>query len=228
MDIIKDYVLEIKGVTESYIKKVDGVGALAAEFERVLSDHLIHQINRILKAHSDSGALTEHKDIVERLRELEIEIEELLADYKRQVGYSFTGLPFGAVGLAVTGGIFGSKAELTRARKNERIAERKILLSKKKDQERLIALLDQSHQCFGDLRGRMFAAEQGAKQLAQVWDYIAKYLGEAAEALDGVDTFVKLHQFKLDFKQLLNPWARVSDYTVQISNAFNDALEESR
>ena len=87
-------------------------------------------------------------------------------------------------------------------------------------------MLDATQQRFVDLRSRMLVAEQGAKQLAQVWGYIAIYLDEAAEQLEGVDNLARLHKFKLDFAQLLNPWTRVKDYSVQISNAFNEIINE--
>ena len=86
-------------------------------------------------------------------------------------------------------------------------------------------MLDATQQRFTDLRSRMLGAEQGAKQLAQVWSYIAKYLDEAAYQLEGVDDLARLHRFKLDFSQLLNPWTRVKDYSVQISNAFNEIID---
>ena len=224
--IVREYVLLIKKDTESYINKANAVGALAAEFERVLSDELIHEVNSKLDAHAKQGLSREREALVARIKELDSEIEQLIKDYKSQVLYGHSGVFLGPIGLAITGGIFGVKAEATRARKNQLIAERDIARQGSQEQERLAVVLDNTQQRFTDLRSRMLGAEQGAKQLAQVWFYIAKYLDEAAYQLEGVDTLARLHRFKLDFSQLLNPWTRVKDYSVQISNAFNEIIDE--
>ena len=81
---------------------------------------------------------------------------------------------------------------------------------------------------FTDLQSRMLGAEQGAKQLAQVWDFVLNYLNDSIRFLDGVDTRAQLHQFKLDFAQVLDPWKRVKDYTALISEAFNEILDDRR
>ena len=224
--IVRDYVLLIKKDTESYISKTYAVAALAAEFERVLSDELIHEVNSKLDAYAKAGLSREREALTARIKELDSEIEQLIRDYKSQVLYGHSGIFLGPVGLAITGGIFGVKAEATRARKNKLIAERDIARQGNKEQERLALALDATQQRFTDLRSRMLGAEQGAKQLAQVWGYIAKYLDEAAFELEGVDNLARLHKFKLDFSQLLNPWTRVKDYSVQISNAFNEMIDE--
>ena len=224
--IVRDYVLQIKKDTDSYIKKAYAVGALAAEFERVLSDELIHEVNTKLKAYAQAGLSKEREALIARIKELDSEIELLIKDYKSQVLYGHSGIFLGPIGLVVTGGIFGAKAEATRARKNKLIAARDIARKGSQEQERLAIMLDATQQRFIDLRSRMLGAELGAKQLAQVWGYIAKYLDEAAYQLEGVDNLARLHKFKLDFAQLLNPWTRVKDYSVQISNAFNEIINE--
>ena len=224
--IVRDYVLQIKKDTDSYIKKAYAVGALAAEFERVLSDELIHEVNTKLKAYAQAGLSQERVALIARIKELDSEIEQVIKDYKSQVLYGHSGILMGPIVLAITGGIFGVKAEATRARKNKLIAARDIARKGSQEQERLAIMLDATQQRFVDLRSRMLVAEQGAKQLAQVWGYIAIYLDEAAEQLEGVDNLARLHKFKLDFAQLLNPWTRVKDYSVQISNAFNEIINE--
>lgn len=87
-------------------------------------------------------------------------------------------------------------------------------------------VLDATQQRFTDLRSRMLGAEEGAKRLAQVWSYISNYLDEVDHELGYVDSFGRLYKLKVDFAQLLNPWKRVKDYSVQISNAFNEIIEK--
>ncbi|WP_409498349.1 alpha-xenorhabdolysin family binary toxin subunit A [Pseudomonas fragi] len=223
--VVRDYVLLIKQDTEAYIKKTHAVGELAAEFERVLSDELIHQVNAKLEAYAKAGLSAERKVLTERIKELDSEIEQLIRDYRSHVLYGHSGIFLGPIGLAITGGIFGVKAESIRARKNKLIAERDLARQGSQEQERLAVALDITQQRFTDLRSRMLGAEQGARQLAQVWGYIAKYLDEAAFELKGVNTLARLHKFKLDFAQLLNPWMRVKDYSFYIALVFDDMVD---
>ncbi|WP_314919155.1 alpha-xenorhabdolysin family binary toxin subunit A [Pseudomonas helleri] len=228
VQVIKEYLLKLERNTIDYIGKAEKVSQLAGTFERVLSDELIHQVNHKLKRYVDAGLSTKQQDLVEHIKALDSEIDELTKDYKLHVGYGLSGALFGPIGMAVTGGIFGAKAEKIRARKNQLIADRNVAKGKFKDQERLIASLDKIQHSFIDLRSRMLAAEKGAKQLADVWGFIVNYLKDANKLLDNVDTLSKLHLLKLDFELLLNPWARVRDYTVNINDAFNEILDEAR
>ncbi len=225
---MKKYIVQVKISTENYIKNVEAVGALAAEFERVLSDELAPEVKSKLDAYIGTGLSKERLRLSARIKELDSQIDALIKDYKSHVLYGHSGILLGPIGLAITGGIFGAKAEAIRARKNNFITERDKAINTLKDQERIATLLDTSQLYFTDLQSRMLGAEQGAKQLAQVWGFVLKYLDDAIKLLDDIDTFAQLHQFKLDFAQLINPWARVKDYTALISEAFNEILDESR
>ena len=224
--IMREHVQSIKSNTEDYIKRAYAVGALAAEFERVLSDELTHEVNAKLEAYAKAGLSREREALTERIKELDSEIEQLIRDYRSQVLYGHSGIVLGPIGLAVTGGIFGVKAEAIRSRKNRLIAERDTARRGSQEQEQLAMVLDATQQRFIDLRSRMLGAEEGAKQLAQVWSYISNYLDEVDNDLEKVDSFGRLYKLKIDFSQLLNPWTRVKDYSIQISNAFNEIIDK--
>ena len=131
----------------------------------------------------------------------------------------------GPIGLVVTGGIFGSKAENIRKEKNKLIADRRKLLEKLKNADKLAELLDDLQLHLVDLQGQMLGAEVGAKQLSQIWTYIAAYLDEASESLSKVDTLLELHKFAMNFSIVINPWVSIKGYSAQISAAFNELLQ---
>ena len=91
--------------------------------------------------------------------------------------------------------------------------------------DRISDLLDGLQQQFVDLQGRMFSAEVGAKQLSQVWAYIARYLDEASDELDQVDNMAELHLFALNLSLVINPWRSIRNYSIQISSAFNELVK---
>lgn len=53
--VMKQYVNNLRIRTENYIKRVESVGGLAAEFERVLTDELIHEAKSKLDAYTRAG-----------------------------------------------------------------------------------------------------------------------------------------------------------------------------
>lgn len=60
-----------------------------------------------------------NKGIRRKIKEKRDRIEQLKKDYDKFVGLSFTGAIGGIIAIAITGGIFGAKAE--NARKEKRI-----------------------------------------------------------------------------------------------------------
>ena len=225
VEIIQGYLREMMDVTASHVKKTADLSRLAAEFERKLTDELIPEVELKVRAYKKSALSDDAEELLIELEDLDQLIEGLAQTYKTQVGYAFTGLVFGPIGLVITGGVFGWQAEDTRATKNDAIARRKEIISKIDETKAILLLLTSVNSSFVDLRGRMLAAEVGAKQLAQVWQHIYKYLEETADGLDGVDNLAKLHRFALEFSLVLAPWGNIRSYVDQISSAFNDEIK---
>src|SRR5699024_6223628 len=65
----------------------------------------------------NNNSLIEERDLLIE------EISRLKDEYKHYVGLAFTGLAIGIIGVIITGGIFGAKAEVIRKKKNELIEQ---------------------------------------------------------------------------------------------------------
>ena len=219
------YLADAKKSTTAFIKSVEYVEVLAKDFEKGLSDDLIPLVKVKMMAYKNSGKEHEREALLEDVLQLNEKIAALASAYKNAVGASFSGLALGPIGLVVTGGIFGSKAENIRKEKNKLIADRRKLLEKLKNADKLAELLDDLQLHLVDLQGKMLGAEVGAKQLSQTWTYIAAYLDEASESLSKVDTLLELHKFAMNFAMVLNPWVSIKGYSAQISTAFNELLQ---
>ena len=220
-----NYLADAKKSTAAFIKSVEHVEALAKGFEKGLSDDLIPLVKAKMMAYKNSGKEHEREALLEDVLQLNDKIDALASAYKSAVGASFSGLALGPIGLVVTGGIFGSKAENIRKEKNKLIADRRKLLEKLKNADKLAELLDDLQLHLVDLQGQMLGAEVGAKQLSQIWTYIAAYLDEASESLSKVDTLLELHKFAMNFSIVINPWVSIKGYSAQISAAFNELLQ---
>lgn len=222
---LKTYLNMLELRTQNFIKQVSEVEKLASMFEITLTDDLIPTLQIKLSAYKYSGKPGEREEWMDQIEELDDQIEILSATYKKLVGLAFSGVAAGPLGLIITGGVFGDKAEKCRKQKNQLIEQRKAVREKVKESDRISDLLDGLQQQFVDLQGRMFSAEVGAKQLSQVWAYIARYLEEARDELDQVDNMAELHLFALNLSLVINPWRSIKDYSAQISNAFNELIK---
>ena len=222
---LKKYLLMLQERTQKFIKEVSHVEKLASVFEGTLTDHLIPTLQVKLSAYKYSGKLGERDEWVDQIEELDDQIVLLSATYKKLVGLAFSGMVAGPLGLIITGGVFGDKAEKCRKQKNQLIEQRRIIREKVREVDRISDLLDGLQQQFVDLQGRMFSAQVGAKQLSQVWAYIARYLDEASDELDQVDNMAELHLFALNLSLVINPWRSIKNYSVQISSAFNELIK---
>lgn len=222
---LKKYLLMLQERTQKFIKEVSHVEKLASVFEGTLTDHLVPTLQVKLSAYKYSGKLGERDEWVDQIEELDDQIALLSATYKKLVGLAFSGMVAGPLGLIITGGVFGDKAEKCRKQKNKLIEQRRIIREKVREVDRISDLLDGLQQQFVDLQGRMFSAQVGAKQLSQVWAYIARYLDEASDELDQVDNMAELHLFALNLSLVINPWRSIKNYSVQISSAFNELIK---
>lgn len=224
---IKNYLERMKASAQDYIKEVDKVGDLAVVFERELTEQLISKVKLKVQAYESSPLMQEQTELLDGIKELDRRIDELAQEYKRHVGLAFSGIALGPLGLIVSGGIYGSKAEKSRALKNEAIKERRVLREKSKDTQRVIKLLDGVQLKLSDLSGRMHSAEVGAKQLSQVWRFIEEYLEDLIGELENINYLAELHHFALEFSLVLDPWRKIKGYSSDISRAFNDLLEDA-
>lgn len=222
---LKQYLTMLQERTQKFIKEVSHVEKLACVFETTLTDDLIPTLQIKLSAYKYSGKLGERDDWVDQIEELDEQIELLSATYKKLVGLAFSGMAAGPLGLVITGGVFGDKAEKCRKQKNQLIDKRRVAREKVREVNRVADLLDGLQEQFVDLQGRMFSAEVGAKQLSQVWAYIARYLDEASDELDQVDNMAELHLFALNLSLVINPWRSIKNYSIQISSAFNELVK---
>lgn len=223
---IERYLRVMLESTQRYIKETLHVGSLAAEFERTLTEELIPDVRLKARAYEQSPLASEQKERFDEIKMLDQRIDELAQEYSAHVGYAFTGMIVGPIGLMITGGIYGYKAETVRSRKNELIEKRKQLNQLSTDTEKLIDMLHTVQTSFIGLRGNMLAAEVGAKQLAQVWRYIETYLKEASRSLSDIDNLAALHLFAFELSLVLKPWKRIQDYSSQLSSAFNEMIDE--
>ncbi|AZO88652.1 hypothetical protein BOO88_06835 [Stutzerimonas stutzeri] len=214
-----------KDVAEFYLA-VAGVNALAIEFSRKISDELL--IKLALKMNAvDEANIDKHEavdEIRKQIKELDETIAEKQAEYDDQVGYAFTGLVFGPLGLIVTGGIFGAEAEKTRAQKNE-LLEQKNRLVVQMSAARLSQSLITLTTNFSEMHALMKDAENGIKCIEDVLGIIWNSLGVSLEGFEDGASEMDLILLVLNLQAIFNPWKTIQGHAHALSTVFNQVVE---
>lgn len=160
------------------------------------------------------------------LKEKEGRIEQLKKDYDKYVGLAFTGLAGGLIGIAITGGIFGAKAEAARKEKNELIEEVRKLREKVTGAKNLQKALQNLSIDFSDIGTRMLDAESALGHLEYMWATILSQIEGSQKEFQKVDNGMAMTTFISTFKGVLNPWTKVGDLAGDLMKVIDEALAD--
>lgn len=166
------------------------------------------------------------KELDEKIKEKKERIEQLKKDYDKFVGLSFTGAPGGIIGIAITGSIFGAKAENARKQKNTLISEVSELEAKVSNQRKLQTSLETTSLSFSDIGIRMLDAESALNHLDFMWLSILKQITESQQQFSTINNALRLTSFVNGFRHVISPWKSVGESSHQLVNTFNEALNE--
>jgi len=215
-----------KNDIESFYKKVSAVKALATEFSRKIAQELIPAVETKIRTVEAAGIEKDAR--VERLKlelkELDQVVAEKLDEYRSLVGYAFTGLVFGPIGVAITGGIFGSQAERVRGEKNALLERRTELLEQMRGAN-ISMLLNGLAGSLIDIKTLVDDAEKGAKNLEDVWAFIWLYIDESAVRLSEAQTALDLNMLVLDLQSVIDPWKVIKGHANALSRVFNEVAD---
>ncbi|WP_170931029.1 alpha-xenorhabdolysin family binary toxin subunit A [Pseudomonas sp. SID14000] len=205
---------------------IGDVDVRASWFNREIRVELKPRMARLLKHFDEKLA---GNDVLEKRQQLDRwdeQIDQLKSEYDANVGYAFTGLVLGPVGLLVTGGVFGVKAEQIRAAKNALIGQRNELARAlvqlepaRKDLERVRTLVR-------DLEFRCKDLSVATKRLADVWLFLASYAESSVNESKELADINQLESFVHDFSEVIKPWAKIGSICHTLSGLFNELIEE--
>ncbi len=184
---------------------------------------LIYEVKRkqkILLKNQSSDAASELQAEI-RVRRDEIEI--LKREYNQFVKLSFSGLVGGLIGLIITGGIFGYRAEQVRRRKNkmiEEVAELEEQIITQQNIQKLIIKLDKE---LNTLDGYFADAHVALDHLDFMWQVMLTEISESLNTFMQINDAYSLLQFSLQLKKITLPWQRVRGYAKELIAIFDTA-----
>ncbi|MGS7252604.1 alpha-xenorhabdolysin family binary toxin subunit A [Pseudomonas anuradhapurensis] len=211
---------------EATQRRINDVDKLAHSFNVEIKRELKPRMGRLLKHFSEkiSDAV-----VAEKRKQIDLwdqQIDQLQGEYDANVGYAFTGLVLGPIGLVITGGVFGSKAEKIRAEKNELIGKREELaylvgkiVPALKDCERVSTLVR-------DLHFRCTDLSSATRRLADVWLFLASYANNSVDEAKELNSIQQLDTFVHDFSEVIKPWTKIGNICHKLSDLFEELIEE--
>lgn len=210
---VRDYKTEISGGTLSNNTPVLGLEpAIADKKKRANEANLSSQITKL------------QQDI----DTLQDDIDQLKKDYDKYVGLAFTGAAGGIIGLAITGGIFGNKAEKIRKQRNSKIQDKENK-SKELQQKQLVqGILNKFATKFTDIGMRLLDAEQSLMHLDFLWTDIVTRIDTSVEKWNKVKDSDMLLSFVTDLEGIVNPWKEVGNMSTELVKVFDQAYKEFR
>ena len=184
---------------------------------------LIYDVKRkqkILLKNQDSDATN---DLLSEIRIRNEEIEILKREYNQFVKLSFSGLIGGIIGLIITGGIFGYRAEQVRRRKNkllEEVAELEEQIISRQAIQQLIIRLDKE---LSTLDGYFTDAHVAVDHLDFMWQVMLTEITESLNTFMQINDAYSLLQFSLHLIKITLPWQRVRGYAKELVAVFDTA-----
>ncbi len=219
---ITELLREIEGTQ----RRIDGVDARANWFNSEIKREIKPRMGRLLKHFEEKVS---HDDILEKRKQIDQwdeQIDQLKSEYDANVGYAFTGIVLGPVGLVITGGVFGDKAERIRAKKNALLERRDELA---RDLGRMVPALNDFERVstlVRDLQFRCKDLSAATKRLADVWLFLASYARTSVNEAKELSSITQLESFIHDFSEVIKPWRKIGNICHTLSELFNELIEE--
>lgn len=166
--------------------------------------------------------------------ELDKEIDTLTKEYNKLVGYAFTGAaglalgPLGIISWAITGGIFGDKAERIRKKRCAREQERDDIIRQLAAGNALMKFVTSTHSSVSKQCGVLHNAVVGVKNLEVMWDAVVQYVEDATNKLSMIDESKRLMLFQNQMKGAVHSWSEVRDITGELIGLFERAAQRAK
>lgn len=184
------------------------------------------QVKQKYNLMGDNGLRDKITGDEEVIKEKEARIDQLTKDQKEYTKLAFTGAVGGGIGLAITGGIFGAKAEKARKEKNKLIAEVRELRAKVKNEKNLQKAIDALRDRFSSLGTRMVEAQIALEHLQFMWQTMLGKIEASQKEWANVDNGKSLLTFLNVFDSIITPWRDVGVLSGQLVASMREALDE--
>lgn len=222
LDLV-DYMEVLRDDVDLFARRVNAVREETEQFRDVAREQLIPLVatkTQAIKRQQASGAV---EQLREDLAELDKEIARLEAEYDRYVKAALSGLAAGLLGAAITGGIYGSKAEKVRKERNKLQNQRRSISQKLKELVRLEGVIEELGTQMGQLDTRLRDVVTASSHLQSAWQLIGVYIDTSIEHLQRIESNQQLFKFAIFFKRFIGQWKDIEKFAQHMNRVFDDA-----
>ncbi|WP_454208346.1 alpha-xenorhabdolysin family binary toxin subunit A [Proteus sp. Marseille-Q3619] len=145
----------------------------------------------------NSRSLIEERDLLVE------EIEMLKDEYKHYIGLAFTGLAIGIIGVIITGGIFGAKAEAIRKKKNELIQKVKEINADIDIYEGLSLHLNTFYIELSEIEQFIEDANMALEHIEYVWQAILTEIETSITHFNKINNALELIKFSIYLEKII-------------------------
>ncbi|MDR6712986.1 putative nucleic acid-binding Zn-ribbon protein [Pseudomonas hunanensis] len=185
---------------------------------------------KLIPAVKQKGLAVERKKgdgEVERLRgqlkELDEEIVALGKEYDQYVKQALSGLAAGPIGVAITGGIYGSKAEKVRKERKARQQQRREVSEALRVRVNLEGRMEELSTFVDELDSRLQDVVTAASHLQTAWEIVGSYIDSSISKLQQITDNRQLARFVIYFRQFLAQWKQIEKTSLQLTRIFDEA-----
>lgn len=158
-------------------------------------------------------------------RDLLIEdISILREEYKNYVALAFTGLAAGIIGVIITGGIFGAKAENIRKKRNQLIDKVKKLNKEIDIYTNLSLHLNSLYIELEEIEQLIEDTNMALEHIEYVWQAILTEIEASINNFNKINNALELIKFSIYLEKIISPWYMVIGYSKEILISFDNAL----
>ncbi|HDN2512679.1 TPA: alpha-xenorhabdolysin family binary toxin subunit A, partial [Providencia rettgeri] len=150
------------------------------------------------------------------------DIMQLEQEYSHFIKLCFTGLAGGIIGLVITSSIFGPKADLIRARKNELLKEIAEINTKINNEKLIQKTIFDIQLNLHKLEGLFKDARLAIDHLDYMWLVILTEIKQSIDIFQRINNADKLIRFIAQFKKIIMSWSSIQDYSVHLITLFDE------
>ncbi|RRV07029.1 binary cytotoxin component [Pseudomonas sp. v388] len=197
-----------------------------ASFVATIQTELMPDISQKLSLVKKSDLERQIKELTADMDALSKEIGQKNKEYTAAKNNIAWGVFGGPIGVAITGGIFGSKAEKIRKEKNRLIREKNKIVAQINTKQPISAAIRRLELQFEDMDIRLIDAHQSATNLQDLWAMMTTCIKNSADDLANISDSQSLLMFALQFRSVIRPWHTIQGYTTRLLQIFQSALDQ--
>ncbi|HEK2898938.1 toxin [Proteus sp. GOKU] len=219
IEIEREKTLKLKESLSTFRSKIMG----GKDSQNIAHHSIYHEI--INKKRLINEFYNKNNVLLSDERDLLIEdISILREEYKNYVALAFTGLAAGIIGVIITGGIFGAKAENIRKKRNQLIDKVKKLNKEIDIYTNLSLHLNSLYIELEEIEQLIEDTNMALEHIEYVWQAILTEIEASINNFNKINNALELIKFSIYLEKIISPWYMVIGYSKEILFSFDSAL----